>query len=169
MSASSNPTEAPLLRRAAARFTATVDLPTPPLPDATAIVCLTPGRTSDGLGRMNAGRTFAVMRTSTDVTPASSRTASSAWDLKRSRTKQAGPAQAAPQTVTAVSPAADLIAYYGAAASDVYFQRARRTLAGARVDAVVAMDFFSSKAGVLCGVAEAVRLLTEVLQEGDEA
>src|SRR5436189_376594 len=82
-------------------------------------------------------------------------------------TKQAGPAQAAPQTVTAVSPAADLIAYYGAAASDVYFQRARRTLAGARVDAVVAMDFFSSKAGVLCGVAEAVRLLTEVLQEGD--
>src|SRR5205809_4915644 len=84
-------------------------------------------------------------------------------------TKQAGPAQAAPQTVTAVSPAADLIAYYGAAASDVYFQRARRTLAGARVDAVVAMDFFSSKAGVLCGVAEAVRLLTEVLQEGDEA
>ena len=90
MSASSNPTDAPLLRRAAARFTATVDLPTPPLPDATAIVCLTPGRISDGFGRMNAGRTFAVMRTSTDVTPASSRTASSAWDLKRSRTGHAG-------------------------------------------------------------------------------
>src|SRR5256886_15002173 len=84
-------------------------------------------------------------------------------------TKQAEPAQAAPQTVTAVSPAADLIAYYGAAASDVYFQRARTTLAGARVDAVVAMDFFSSKAGVLCGVGEAVRLLSGILQEGDQA
>src|SRR5438105_9857979 len=71
--------------------------------------------------------------------------------------------------VTAVSPAADLVAYYSTAASDVYFQRAQRTLAGAQVDAVVAMDFFASKAGVLCGVAEAVRLLAEVLQQGDEA
>src|SRR5207247_8806393 len=90
MSASSKPTEAPLLRRAAARFTATVDLPTPPLPDATAIVCLTPGRISDGFGRMNAGRTFAVMRTSTDETPASSRTAASAWNVKRWPTGHAG-------------------------------------------------------------------------------
>src|SRR5438093_9843175 len=71
--------------------------------------------------------------------------------------------------VTATSPAADLVAYYGGPASDVYFQRARKTLAGAHVDAVVAVDFFSSRAGVLCGVAEAVRLLSEVLQEGDEA
>src|SRR6266550_3839159 len=83
--------------------------------------------------------------------------------------KQAGRAQGALQTVTAASPAADLIAYYGGPASDVYFQRARTTLAGARVDAVVAMDFFSSKAGVLCGVAEAVRLLSGILQEGDQA
>src|SRR2546427_722864 len=90
MSASSKPTDAPLLRRAAARLTATVDLPTPPLPDATAIVCLTPGRTSDGLGRMKAGRTLAVIRTSTAVTPGSSPTASSACDLNRSRTGQAG-------------------------------------------------------------------------------
>jgi nicotinate phosphoribosyltransferase len=71
--------------------------------------------------------------------------------------------------VTATSPAADLVAYYGGPASDVYFQRARKTLAGAHVDAVVAMDFFSSKAGVLCGVAEAVRLLSEILEENDEA
>src|SRR6266516_5691573 len=90
MSASSRPTEAPLLRRAAARLTATVDLPTPPLPDATAIVCLTPGRISDGLGRRKAGRTLAVIRTSTPVTPASWPTASSACDLKRSRTGHAG-------------------------------------------------------------------------------
>src|SRR2546430_16007527 len=71
--------------------------------------------------------------------------------------------------VTAVSPAADLVAYYGGAASDVYFQRAKKTLAGARVDAVVAMDFFASKPGVLCGVADAVRLLSEVLRDGAEA
>src|SRR6266850_1711951 len=64
MSASSNPTEAPLWRSAAARLTATVDLPTPPLPDATAMVCFTPGRTSDGLGLMKAGLTLAVIRTS---------------------------------------------------------------------------------------------------------
>src|SRR6267143_6894025 len=90
MSASRRPTVAPLLRSAAARLTATVDLPTPPLPDATAIVCFTPGRISEGLGRMKAGRTLAVIRTSTPVTPGSSLTASSACDLNRSRTGHAG-------------------------------------------------------------------------------
>jgi nicotinate phosphoribosyltransferase len=70
---------------------------------------------------------------------------------------------------TAASPTADLIDYYGKAAADVYFLRARKTLDAARVDAVVAMDFFSSKAGMLCGVAEAVRLLSGVLGEGDQA
>src|SRR6202521_4555332 len=90
MSASSRPTAAALLRGAAARFTATVDLPTPPLPDATAMVCLTPGRISDGLGRMKAGRTLAVIRTSTAVTPGMSPTGACACDLKRSRTGHAG-------------------------------------------------------------------------------
>jgi nicotinate phosphoribosyltransferase len=71
--------------------------------------------------------------------------------------------------VTALAPSSDLLAYYSTAASDVYFQRAQRTLAGAHVDALVAMDFFAGKPGVLCGVAEAVRLLAEVLREGDEA
>ncbi len=71
--------------------------------------------------------------------------------------------------VTATSPMSELVAYYGGPASDVYFQRARKTLAAAHVDAVVAMDFFSSKAGILCGVAEAVRLLGEILQEGVQA
>src|SRR3989442_15901832 len=71
--------------------------------------------------------------------------------------------------VTAMSPEAELIAYYGQAASDVYFQRAQKTLSGAHVDAVVAMDFFASGPGILCGVAEATRLLSSVLEEGDEA
>jgi nicotinate phosphoribosyltransferase len=73
--------------------------------------------------------------------------------------------------VTALSPSPDLVAYFAGPASDIYFQRARDTLAGAGVDAVVAVDIFSSRAGVLCGVAEAVRLLGAVLDpnQGDEA
>src|SRR5215217_5976954 len=43
MSQSHKPTRAPLCSSATARFAATVDLPTPPLPLATAITCLTPG------------------------------------------------------------------------------------------------------------------------------
>jgi nicotinate phosphoribosyltransferase len=70
--------------------------------------------------------------------------------------------------VTVQSPTAELITYFGGPASDVYFQRARDTLAGAGLDAVVAMDFFSSRAGVLCGISEALRLLGAVLQDGDE-
>lgn len=71
--------------------------------------------------------------------------------------------------VTATSPSAELLAYFGGPASDVYFQRARATLAAAHVDAVVTMDFFSSRAGVVCGVAEATRLLGAVLQQDDQA
>ena len=70
--------------------------------------------------------------------------------------------------VTALSLTSELVAYYGGPAADVYFQRARDTLAGAGLDAVVVMDFFSSGAGVLCGVAEAVRLLGALLQKGNE-
>lgn len=43
MSASTNPTLSPKVTRASARLAASVDLPTPPLPDATATRCLTPG------------------------------------------------------------------------------------------------------------------------------
>jgi hypothetical protein len=43
MSASSMPTLAPSAARARARLTAVVDLPTPPLPEATAMMFLTPG------------------------------------------------------------------------------------------------------------------------------
>src|SRR5207249_8887228 len=68
---------------------------------------------------------------------------------------------------TAISPASELIAYYGGPASDVYFQRAQKTLAGAHVDAVVAMDFFAGRPGIVCGVAEATRLLGGILQPGD--
>ena len=73
--------------------------------------------------------------------------------------------------VTALSPSPDLVAYFAGPASDIYFQRARDTLAGPGIDAVVGVDFFSSRAGVLCGVAEAVRLLSAVLDpnQGDEA
>ena len=42
-SASSNPTESPFNDSPRAILTDVVDFPTPPLPDATAITCLTPG------------------------------------------------------------------------------------------------------------------------------
>ncbi|TAN32316.1 nicotinate phosphoribosyltransferase [bacterium] len=71
--------------------------------------------------------------------------------------------------VTAQSPSSQLVAYFAGPASDVYFQRARDTLAAAGVDAVVTVDFFSSRAGVLCGAAEAASLLGAVLRDGDEA
>src|SRR5437588_12947796 len=50
MSASSRPTACPSDCRARARLVATVDLPTPPLPLATATTCLTPGREIFGGG-----------------------------------------------------------------------------------------------------------------------
>src|SRR5215468_1075204 len=43
MSQSHSPTRAPVCSSATARFAATVDFPTPPLPLATAMTCLTPG------------------------------------------------------------------------------------------------------------------------------
>jgi hypothetical protein len=43
MSASSKPTDAPSAASASARLTATVDLPTPPFPDATEMMLRTPG------------------------------------------------------------------------------------------------------------------------------
>src|SRR3954470_13534977 len=46
MSASIRPTAPPRDRRASARLAATVDLPTPPLPLATAITCRIPGSDS---------------------------------------------------------------------------------------------------------------------------
>src|ERR1700693_2970652 len=87
MSASRSPTLAPSAARATARWSLTVDFPTPPLPLAIAIVFLTPG------SRPPAGaeeRTFEVMRISTTSTPASLFTAFRASPSKRSRTGQAG-------------------------------------------------------------------------------
>ena len=99
------PTFRPRSRRPSARLTAVVDLPTPPLPEATAITASTPGMpgctlsagwacacpagapaargcvaTCDGCGPRDAAPTArsAVKATSTDCTPGTARTASSA-------------------------------------------------------------------------------------------
>src|SRR6266849_9190974 len=90
MSASSSPTLAPLRLSAQARLMATVDLPTPPFPEATAIACRTPGMTWFGCGRLKADRTLAVIFRSTAVTPGKSATSLVAMVWKRSRTGQAG-------------------------------------------------------------------------------
>src|ERR1700716_997659 len=90
MSASSTPTLAPERLSPAARFTATVDLPTPPLPDATAIVCLIPGIAMPWGPAANDTGTLAVILSSTAVTPGRDSTISWAIVWKRSRTGQAG-------------------------------------------------------------------------------
>src|SRR5437764_2063132 len=89
MSASSTPTVAPESRSAAARLTLTVDLPTPPFPEATAMVCLTPG-IACAEWPLNAALTLAVIFSSTPVTPGREATRSRAIAWKRSRTGQAG-------------------------------------------------------------------------------
>ncbi len=71
--------------------------------------------------------------------------------------------------VTALSPSSELLAYYAESAADVYFLRARKTLAEAHVDSIVTMDFFAGGGGVACGIDEAVRVLGGVLRDGDEA
>ena len=68
MSASSSPTEAPAWARATARLTLTVLLPTPPLPEATAMTFLTPGR-SCSAWRGCARRTIAPQVISTVSAP----------------------------------------------------------------------------------------------------
>src|SRR5215211_2544864 len=93
MSASSTPILSPCARSARARLQAVVDLPTPPLPDATAMTCLTPGmiwargegacagRPGAGAGEVAgpfaAGRS-AVRLANTPETPGSFRIAASA-------------------------------------------------------------------------------------------
>src|ERR1051325_1940815 len=47
MSASTSPVLAPIFPRAMARFVETVDFPTPPFPDATAIIFLTADKDSE--------------------------------------------------------------------------------------------------------------------------
>src|SRR2546421_5482329 len=90
MSASRRPTRAPASWSEAARLTAIVDLPTPPLPEPTAITCFTPGMAASRARPLKAARTLAVIFKSTPVTPGMPATSSVASDWKRSRTGHAG-------------------------------------------------------------------------------
>ena len=86
MSASSRPTDAPAWASATARLTLTVLLPTPPLPDATAMMFLTPG-TSCSAWRGCDRRTIAPQVMSTRVAPmASERGVGRPLDLVLERT-----------------------------------------------------------------------------------
>ena len=55
-----SPTFAPDRASAAAKFTATVDLPTPPFPEATAIICLTSESTGFGGSGVGPGAVFCL-------------------------------------------------------------------------------------------------------------
>ena len=79
MSPSMMPTRLPAFASAIARFTATVVLPTPPLPAPTAMTFFTPGTGARPPSPpMPAARTLAVMLTLTPVTPGSAITAARA-------------------------------------------------------------------------------------------
>ena len=83
MSASIRPTDAPARASATARLTLTVLLPTPPLPDATAMTFLTPG-SSCSAARGLARRTVAPQAIARPATPTGSsarRTSDSIWSL----------------------------------------------------------------------------------------
>ena len=91
------PTVAPCCASAAARFVLTVDLPTPPLPAATAMMFFTPGRR--GLsGRFGRPRTRAENRTSTPVTPETWPTAATTAAAIASLDGQAGVVSSTPMT-----------------------------------------------------------------------
>ncbi len=90
MSPSRMPTRLPHLASASARLTATVVLPTPPLPAPTAITFFTPGSGGRPVSGADADRTFAVICTLTSVTPGSARTAATACSRIWSLTGQAG-------------------------------------------------------------------------------
>jgi nicotinate phosphoribosyltransferase len=62
----------------------------------------------------------------------------------------------------------DLLDYCQGPASDVYFQRAADTLAGAGLDPVVTMEYFGDRAGVLCGLNDALDLLRRSLEADGE-
>src|SRR5438046_141166 len=90
MSASRSPTWAPESCSEAARLTAIVDLPTPPLPEPTAITCFTPGIAASCTRPLKAARTFAVIFRSTAVTRGIPATRSRDSDRNRTRTGPAG-------------------------------------------------------------------------------
>ena len=93
MSASSRPTFEPDFARDQARFTAVVDLPTPPLPLATAMIFFTCPRdaaTGEPVFRGSAPRVEAVMVTLVLLTPGKAIKASSHCVFSCSFTGQAG-------------------------------------------------------------------------------
>src|SRR5215467_3184254 len=91
MSASIMPTRPPALASAIARFTATVVLPTPPLPAPTAMMFFTPGSGARPPSPpASASRTRALICTSTLDTPGTAITAARAWSRIWSLTGHAG-------------------------------------------------------------------------------
>src|SRR5437660_7100286 len=78
MSASTTPTDRPLAASAAARLTVTLDLPTPPLPDATAYTLVREPGWANGMtgSAPDPPRSLACspLRCSSDITPKATRT-----------------------------------------------------------------------------------------------
>lgn len=63
---------------------------------------------------------------------------------------------------------ADLLDYCTGPACDVYFERAAATLEGAGLDPVVTMEYFGDRAGVLCGMNDALGLMRRAVDGAGE-
>ena len=81
MSASRMPTRNPMFRRATARLAVTVDLPTPPLPEATAITWAMPPVEVLSFGSGRGAAPPSLTTTSTSLPGNAARSCSSAWFL----------------------------------------------------------------------------------------
>ena len=51
--------------------------------------------------------------------------------------------------------------------TDIYFRRAQEVLEAEGLNPTVTVEFFTSKAGVLCGLDEALQLIEEVVPSGE--
>src|SRR5215813_1873261 len=155
MSASRMPTLRPSAESPRARLTAVVDLPTPPLPEATAMIASTPGTPAAssprarawgaapappaaGAGRAAAGLRSAVSATMADATPGSPRTASSA----RVRTGSQALTSAAStviekKTLPSVATTSDSFPLLGSGAPSGLFTASRLARTASLVTAIV--------------------------------
>src|SRR3954451_218932 len=118
MSASTTPTESPRLASAAARFTVTLDLPTPPLPEATAYTRVSEPGWANGITgsaasvprtvRRSSARCSSLITSSTTCTEVTPGTAETAWVTRLVMVSRIGQPATVRYTSTRTAPSAPI-------------------------------------------------------------
>src|SRR3954453_1897353 len=116
MSASTTPTERPRVARATARFTVTLDLPTPPLPEATAYTRVSEPGWENGITgsaasvprtvRRSSARCSSLITSSTTCTEVTPGTAETAWVTRLVMVSRIGQPETVRYTSTRTVPSA---------------------------------------------------------------